>query len=99
MNQKCYYIYINANKKNGALYVGITSKLLERIQQHKNKKDKKSFTARYNVDKLMYYEEYPDARTAIAREKQIKAGSRKKKIELIESINPEWKDLFKEILR
>ena len=99
MNQKCYYIYINANKKNGALYVGITSKLLERIQQHKNKKDKKSFTARYNVDKLMYCEEYPDARTAIAREKQIKAGSRKKKIELIESINPEWKDLFKEILR
>jgi len=81
------------------LYVGITSELLERIQQHKNKKDKKSFTARYNVDKLMYYEEYPDARTAIAREKQIKAGSRKKKIELIESINPEWKDLFKEILR
>ena len=99
MNQKRYYIYINANKKDGVLYVGITSKLLERIQQHKNKEDKKSFTARYNVDKLVYYEEYSDARNAIAREKQIKAGSRKKKIELIESVNPEWKDLFKEILR
>ena len=99
MNQKRYYIYINANKKYGTLYVGITSKLLERIQQHKNKEDKKSFTARYNVDKLMYYEEYSDARSAIAREKQIKAGSRKKKIELIESANPEWNDLTKEILR
>ncbi len=99
MNQKHYYIYINSNKRNGTLYVGITSKLLERIQQHKNKGDKKSFTARYNIDKLMYYEEYPDAKTAIAREKQIKAGSRKKKIELIESVNSEWKDLFEEILR
>ena len=97
MNQKQYYIYISTNKRNTVLYTGVTSKLLERIQQHKEKQDKKSFTAKYNVDKLVYYEEYNDVNNAIAREKQIKAGSRKKKIELIESVNPEWKDLTKEI--
>ena len=97
MNQKHYYIYISTNKRNTVLYVGVTSKLSERIQQHKEKQDKKSFTAKYNIDKLVYYEEYSDVKIAIVREKQIKAGSRKKKIELIENINPEWKDLTKEM--
>lgn len=78
------------------MYVGVTSKLLERIQQHKEKQDNKSFTAKYNINKLVYYEKHSDIKTAITREKQIKAGSRKKKIELIESINPKWKDLTKE---
>ena len=97
MNQKQYYIYICTNKRNTVLYTGVTSKLLERIQQHKEKQDKNSFTARYNVDKLVYFEECSDVYVAISREKQIKAGSRKKKIELIESVNPEWKDLTKEM--
>ena len=97
MNQKYYYIYIATNERNTVLYVGVTSRLLERIQQHKEKQDKDSFTAKYNVDKLVYFEECSDAYVAISREKQIKAGSRKKKIELIKSVNPEWKDLTKEI--
>ena len=97
MSQKHYYIYICTNKRNTVLYVGITSKLLERIQQHKEKQDKNSFTAKYNIDKLVYYEECGDAYIAISREKQIKAGSRKKKIELVESINLGWKDLTEDM--
>ena len=98
MNQKRYYVYINTNaKRQTVLYVGVTSRLLERNQQHKEGQGKGSFTARYNVNKLVYYEEYNDIKTAITREKQIKAGSRKKKIMLIESVNPEWKDLTEEM--
>ena len=99
MNQKQYYIYISTNKRNTVLYTGVTSKLLERIQQHKEKQDKKSFTAKYNVDKLVYYEEYNDVNNAIAREKQIKNLLRRKKIKLIEKMNPSWKDLAEELLK
>ena len=99
MNQKQYYIYISTNKRNTVLYTGVTSKLLERIQQHKEKQDKKSFTAKYNVDKLVYYEEYNDVNNAIAREKQIKNLLRRKKIKLIEKMNPSWKDLAEESLK
>jgi len=99
MNQKQYFIYIATNKRNTVLYTGVTSKLLERIQQHKEKQDKKSFTAKYNVDKLVYYEEYNDVNNAIAREKQIKNLLRRKKIELIEKMNPSWKDLTEELLK
>jgi putative endonuclease len=94
MNQKHYYIYILTNKRNTVLYTGVTSNISARLWQHCEKQDKKSFTAKYNVDRLVYCEEYDDINAAIAREKQIKAGSRKKKITLIESINPEWKDLL-----
>jgi len=87
------YVYILTNKNNTTLYVGITANLGERIQQHKNKHDKKSFTARYNVDKLVYYEAFQEIGDAIAREKQIKAGNRAKKIALIEKKNPDWEDL------
>jgi len=86
-------VYILANKNNTTLYTGVTLELKERITNHKNKKFK-GFTARYNVDKLVYFEEHGDIRLAIAREKQIKAGSRQKKIDLINSMNPEWNDLF-----
>lgn len=72
----------------------MTSKIYERFWQHTEKQGKKSFTARYNIDKLVYTEEYADVRDAIAREKQIKAGSRKKKIDLMESINPQRRDLM-----
>ena len=90
------YIYILFNKKNGTLYTGVTNNLLRRVFEHKNKTNK-GFTQKYNVDKLGYYEVFDNIISAIEREKQIKGGSRKKKLELIESINPEWKDLYNEI--
>ena len=86
------YIYILFNKRNGTLYTGVTSDLKKRVYEHKNKLTE-GFTSKYDVDKLGYYEEYNDIKNAIEREKQIKDGSRKKKIALIESMNPFWKDL------
>ena len=86
------YIYILFNKRNGTLYTGVTSDLKKRLYEHKNKLYD-GFTSKYDVNKLGYYEEYNDIKQAIEREKQIKAGSRKKKIILIESMNYEWKDL------
>ena len=91
------YIYITFSKPNGTLYTGVTSDLKKRIYEHKNK-IYDGFTSKYNVDKLGYFEEYNDIKTAIEREKQIKGGSRKKKIALIESVNPEWKDLYQSIV-
>ena len=91
-----FFIYILTNKNNTVLYTGVTNDLLERVHQHKGKLVK-GFTARYNVDKLVYYERFSHIEEAIAREKQIKAGSRKKKLDLIDSLNPEWKDLYDQI--
>ena len=96
MQKECY-IYIMTNKRNTVLYTGVTNDLIRRIYEHKSK-IVESFTKRYNVNKLVYYEMYEDISQAIAREKQIKAGSRQKKINLINSINPEWKDLYLEII-
>ena len=79
------------------MYVGVTAYLKERIIQHKEKSDPKSFSARYNLNKLVYYEAFQMIGDAIAREKQLKAGNRARKITLIEAINPEWKDLFDEL--
>ena len=90
------YIYILTNKNNTTLYVGVTNNLTLRIRQHKEKHDKKSFTARYNLDKLVYYEAFQMIGDAIAREKQLKAGSRGKKIALIEKENSAWSDLTKQ---
>lgn len=87
------YFYILFNKKNGTLYTGATSHLIRRIYEHKQK-CVDGFTKKYDVDKLGYYEVYDDLETAFAREKQIKAGSRQKKIDLIVSINPQWLDLY-----
>ena len=95
--QKQSYVYILFNKSDGVLYTGITSDLAKRVFEHKSKIIK-GFTQKYNVDKLGYYEVFEDIEQAILREKQIKAGSRKKKIELIKSMNPEWKDLYEDIL-
>ncbi len=91
-----YYVYILFNKKNGTLYVGFTSDIVKRIWQHKNKVFD-GFTKKYNVDKLGYHEIFRDVNYAIAREKQLKAGSRKKKIELIEINNPEWLGLYEDM--
>jgi putative endonuclease len=91
------FVYILTNKNNTTLYVGVTATLKERVQQHKAKLDKKSFSARYNLDKLVYYEAFQMIGEAIGREKQLKAGSRAKKIALIERMNPNWEDLYKTI--
>lgn len=91
------YIYILFNKRNGTLYTGVTSNLVKRICEHKNK-FVEGFTKKYNIDKLGYYEVYDTIISAIEREKQLKGGSRKQKIQLIESINPHWKDLYDTII-
>lgn len=88
-------VYIMTNKNNAVLYTGVTSNLFKRVSEHKSKLVA-GFTSSYNVTKLVYYEEYDTMPEAIAREKQIKGGSRQKKIDLIYSKNPEWKDLYDE---
>ena len=90
---KSGHFYIMTNAYNTVLYCGATTDLYKRVQEHKNKIFKNSFTQKYNVDKLVYFESFSIAGHAFEREKQIKAGSRKKKIELIVRLNPEWKDL------
>ncbi len=87
------FIYILTNKNNTTLYVGVTSNLITRVQQHQQKVHPKSFTARYNLNKLVYYEAFQMIGDAIAREKQLKAGNRAKKIALIEINNSNWDDL------
>jgi putative endonuclease len=93
------FVYILTNKNNTTLYVGVTSDLISRIYEHIEKIYPKSFTARYNLHKVVYYESFSLIEEAIAREKQIKAGSRNKKIALIESTNPQWLDLHPEIMK
>ena len=90
-------IYIMANKRNGALYTGVTSNIVQRVYQHKQALTP-GFTTRYDCKRLVYYEQYEDMSTAICREKQIKGGSRKKKLALIESVNPSWNDLYEGLL-
>ncbi len=92
-----YYIYIMSNKNNTTVYTGITNNLLRRVYEHKNDFIKTSFTSRYKIHKLVYYEVTTDAYVEIQREKQIKAHSRKWKNDLITSMNPEWKDLYIDI--
>jgi putative endonuclease len=84
------------NKNNAVLYTGVTNDLKRRVYEHREKLTE-GFTKKYNILKLVYYEVFEDVYSAISREKQIKSGSRKKKIELINSINKEWKDLYEEI--
>ena len=92
-----YYIYIITNNFNTVLYIGVTNDLQRRITEHKMGQGSR-FTRKYKLYKLVYYELFTDPENAIKREKQLKAGSRQKKIELIEKFNPEWKDLGLEIL-
>ena len=97
MNAKQYYVYILFNKRNGTLYVGVTNDLVKRVWQHKNKVVE-GFTKQYGVDKLGHYEVFENINSAITREKQLKGGNRKAKIELIELNNPNWNDLYYDIL-
>ena len=92
---KYYYLYIMTNQNNTVLYTGVTNDLQRRIYEHKSKLIE-GFTKKYNITKLVYYEIYEDAYTAISREKQIKGGSRQKKIDLVNSLNSGWKDLYEE---
>ena len=89
-----YYIYIMTNRKNTVLYTGVTNDLIRRVYEHKEKINPSSFTAKYNINKLVYYETTNSIESAIEREKQIKAGSRARKLDLINSFNPDWKDLY-----
>ncbi len=93
---KQYCVYIMSNVHSTVLYTGVTNNLARRVYEHKNGLGS-AFVKKYNVHKLVYYEVGNDVHAAIAREKQIKGGSRKKKIDLINSFNPEWKDLYDEI--
>ena len=94
---KQYYVYILASRKNGTLYIGITSDLIRRIWEHKNKAVA-GFSSRYGVDKLVYYEIFDDPEKAIEREKRLKYYKRAWKIDLIEKSNPSWKDLYQDII-
>ena len=93
METNQYYVYIMTNKVNTVLYTGITNDIRRRVYEHKQKLIE-GFTKKYNIVKLVYYEAFADCTSAIQREKQIKAVSRKKKEELINSINREWYDLY-----
>ena len=90
------YVYLLANKHNNVLYTGVTSDLIRRVYEHKNKRVK-GFTQKYNVDRLVYYEACENIVVAIEREKQIKGWSRKKKDDLINALNPVWDDLYRSL--
>lgn len=96
MERKQYYVYIMANKANTVLYTGVTNNLQKRIYEHKNKLAE-GFTKKYNINKLVRYEIFDNSYAAISREKQIKAGSRKKKIDLIKNMNSVFRDLYEEL--
>ena len=93
-----YYVYILSNSHKNVIYTGVTNDLVRRVYEHKKHLDKTSFTSRYNVENLVYFEVTTDIDSAIAREKQIKGWNRKRKEKLIETINPNWNDLYSSIL-
>ncbi|MHB8154619.1 MAG: GIY-YIG nuclease family protein [Candidatus Omnitrophota bacterium] len=97
MRDKKGYVYILTNTNNTVLYTGVTSNLVKRVYEHKNKKVR-GFTEKYNLYKLIYYEIFEDMINAIMREKQIKGWLRRKKILLIEKANPDWEDLYVSII-
>ena len=94
---KSAVVYILANKRNGTLYIGVTSDLVKRIWQHKSN-FVKGFTQKYNIHRLVYFEQYECIFEALAREKQLKSWQRSWKIRLIEQNNPQWRDLYPEII-
>ena len=96
MSEKFYCVYILTNRHNTTIYTGVTNNLFRRLLEHKSGEGSK-FASRYNLTKLVYFEATDDINAVITREKQIKAGSRQKKIDLINSVNPDWIDLFEEL--
>ena len=97
-NDKRYYVYIMTNKRNNVLYVGVSNSIFRRSLEHKFKQNKNSFTEKYNIDKLVYYEVYKYIKEAIRREKQLKKWKRQWKLDLIEKENFQWRDLYLEII-
>ena len=94
-----YYVYILANVTNVTVYTGVTNDLVRRVYEHKTHADPKSFTAKYGVSKLVYFEQTSDVRAALEREKQIKSWKRARKNALVETMNPKWEDLYPTILQ
>ncbi len=94
---KTYYVYILASKRNGTLYIGVTSDLIKRIYEHKNNLVD-GFTKSYSIHTLVYFEQTNDIESAITREKQLKKWNRKWKLDLIEKGNPQWNDLYNELI-
>ena len=94
-----YYVYILSNHTHTTLYIGVTRSLLRRVEEHRSHMYPNSFTAKYGVTELVYFETFPDIRDAIAREKQLKGWSRMRKNELLEARNPTWRDLFPLVLK
>ncbi|BFP41050.1 GIY-YIG nuclease family protein [Flavobacteriaceae bacterium GF1] len=90
---KLWYVYIMTSKPNGVIYIGVTDIIDERVKEHKLKKYPRSFTSRYNCDRLVYFEEYEQGHKAMVRERQFKKWKRSWKIELIEEMNSNWSDL------
>ena len=97
MNEKQFCVYIMASRKGGALYIGVTSDLVKRVYEHRNKAIE-SFTKQYNIKRLIYFEMHDSAEAAILRETQMKAWKRKWKVELIEKENKDWNDLYETII-
>ena len=93
-----YYVYILASATNFSVYIGVTSDLMRRVYEHRNHLDPDSFTSKYSVYKLVYFEQTTDVRSALEREKQLKGWRRSKKNALIETMNPEWEDLYPSLL-
>ena len=94
-----YYVYIMSNRTNGVLYVGVTNDLVRRVYEHKNHMDKNSFTSKYQVTKLVYFEQTQDVKAALEREKQIKGWKRDRKMALVLESNPRMLDLYDQIVR
>ncbi len=97
MSEKYYYVYVLANKRRGTTYVGVTSNLVQRVWQHKDEQVE-GFTKRYGIKMLVWFEQHENVEQAILREKQIKNWNRTWKIELVESFNKEWHDLYETII-
>ena len=93
-----YYVYILASDTNVSLYIGVTRDLVRRVHEHKHHSDPDSFTSKYKIHKLVYFEETSDVRFALEREKQLKGWRRSKKNTLVETMNPQWKDLYPTLL-
>ena len=93
-----YYVYIMASATNVTLYIGVTNDLVRRVYEHRNHFDPNSFTSKYNVHKLVYFEETSDVKAALEREKQLKGWRRSKKNALVETANPQWRDLYPDLL-
>lgn len=93
-----YYVYVLASATNYSVYIGVTNDLIRRVYEHRTHADSNSFTSQYNVHKLVYFEETSDIKAALEREKQLKGWRRSKKNTLIETKNPQWRDLYPDLL-